>query len=205
MPELVTIISNGPSAQVLREHPRLIPEGLKIGVNKVAGWCVGLDWWCFTDHRAFLETIALSQPKIFTKRITAEKILGLKPAPLEAAAERFSTHWHSLAQDDVQIPVPWPEDFPPWNTYSGPAALGLAWHLGAMEIDIYGVDMWGPDDSAGEENIYRDMLRWQNEWRIWDTLVEAIQEDRPGIKISRRKIDGDGNVVELEPMALWRT
>lgn len=56
-------------------------------------------------------------------------------------------------------------DLPRSWTWSSQAALAVALHLGAREVDIYGVDMTDAPDAAGRHPGYRCAERWERESR----------------------------------------
>lgn len=64
-------------------------------------------------------------------------------------------HRFDLLPGITRLPRTW--------SWSSQAALAVAWHLGAREIDVYGVDMTDAPDAGGRHPGYRCAERWARE------------------------------------------
>lgn len=164
----VALVSNGPSAVAYATAKRNYAG--TIGVNKaVTRW--GLDWWCFCDFKTYEQEAerVVGQPSIFCREPAGRKIVErLRGKPQQdfiarRAEGRVLIHEGIEGSDSPPLPLP-------WFSYSGCAALVLAVHLGATEIDLYGVDLGGHTDLRNEVNYSRDANRWKREIELWEAL-----------------------------------
>ena len=190
----VAIISNGPSAHLF-DGARREDFDAVIGVNwTVSRWLC--DWWCFCDWPTFVDTQPMNRPRLFVSRFALEKL------PLNAPehAERLKGYPQIVVHEEIALPpllAPprshgpgGPEDLPKWNAFSGCAALGLAWHLRAKRVTVFGADMRGEYDHARRFGHSRTAERWRHERRIWDGLVVAFQQQ--AVRVERIVDHGPG-------------
>ena len=172
----VAIISNGPSAELFRNADRDSFDAV-IGVNgRVA--LFRCDWWCFVDWPTFVDIEPLNHPRLFVSKFVPIKLAANAPEHME----RFHAHRTTLYHQDTAMPT-LPEDLPPWYSFSGTAALGLAWRLGANRVTVYGADMDGDMDHDGKVGVSRTPQRWAHERRIWGGIVHALVEH--GLAVQR--------------------
>lgn len=176
----VVVISNGPSAHLFEQTDRSVYDTV-IGVNRAASlW--PCKWWSVIDWPMFAEFAPIGTPKLFTR---ASMPRHLQEGAKKDAVERMQALlWDGQVLTHESLGRPWvPDDCPPWNCYSGVAALILAWHLRANTVDLYGFDMAGDDDCAGKTNHTRGEDRWRHERRIFDGIMKVYVRD--GIKVER--------------------
>ena len=181
----LAIISNGPSARLFDEAERSDFD-LVAGVNwTVKRWLC--DWWVFCDYVTFQDTVPLGKPALFLKRAALRKIhTHSKPG----TSQRLLEHEVIVAHEDgADIPIEPNVGF--WNNFSGPAALGLAIHLGADRVTVFGADMSGDMDHAGRVGTSRTPDRWERERGIWAASVAYLHQ----IGISVQRIGEDGHAI----------
>lgn len=182
----VAVISNGPSAHLFDGANRADFDAI-IGVNwTVSRWLC--DWWCFCDWPTFADTEPLNRPRLFVSKFALEK-LRLN-APDHVA--RLKDYPEIVIHEEIALP-PLGEDLPKWNAFSGCAALGLAWHLRAKRVTVYGADMEGQHDHAGRFGCCRTRERWRHERRIWDGLVAALQQQAVQVERIVGRAPGPGD------------
>ena len=172
----VAIISNGPSADLF---DRADCDGFDvvIGVNWTpARWAC--DWWCFCDWTTFADHVPRGNPRLFVKRFAAEKLPRYAPHCMD----RFRAAPQVLLHERI-APPPLPGDVGRWNAFSGLAALGLAQHLQATRITVFGADMTGDRDHTGQFGHSRTPDRWALERGIWGALTEVLEAE--GITVER--------------------
>ena len=177
----VAIISNGPSASLFNDAEW---NGYKtvIAVNEAASlW--RCQWWVLIDWSAFQRITPLGSPVLFTRVSTPGLVKDNAKADAVARMSRMLWQGHVFCHE--HMPRPWlPEGTPPWNTYSGTAALILAWHLRAEAIDVYGADMGGESDCVGTvKSGMRRKERWTHERRIWEGIMAMFAGQ--GIEVRR--------------------
>lgn len=165
----VALLSNGPSLRAAWAA-RKGRFDVTIGVNRAVSvfpcdyWAAG-DWQCLVPgHEAY--TVPIGKPKLYT---------------MDSSNDHLAQH-HPQALDNLGLVLRWWEVgiplVPPdgWSTYTSPAALVLATHLGATVVEAFGVDMAGTSDCRGIENgAGRDLGRWMAERTIWDSCVQWLQ------------------------------
>ncbi len=142
----VAILCPGPS--LVRTWPSEHVYDCFLGVNR-AVLAAPCDWWVAGDWMYLKETPA--QPRIGYCTI-ADVIRHIREDAL-IPAERLSPSAQFVA---------W-EDLPFQRTYSTVAAFGLAAHLGATRVDVYGDDKSGTADFDGREGENRGLGRWEEE------------------------------------------
>ena len=170
----ICILSNGPSVDKFDISQRMDFYTI-IGVNKtVEKWAC--DWWCFCDYKTINEVTPLGSPVLFTKHIAMQKFEKRSPDRYNL----FDTNIF-IGHEDI-VPPDLPDDAPPWNAFSGCAALGLAYHLKAEQVIVYGADMAGDSDCKGDIGLSRDDSRWKHERRIWDMLVMSLYAQGVGVR-----------------------
>lgn len=155
------ILGCGPSLASLAATPA---AGLVIGVNRAA-LIHRCDWWAVGDWQAFLENDPLGTPAVFTSEESLRVIAGSNYA-------RLSRH-KVKTFESVDDP---PREL--WALFSTLAAIGLAYHLGAMDITLYGADMKGEADYDGHtlERNTRTAARWANERARLETLAAWLKD-----------------------------
>jgi len=128
------------------------------------------DYWVFNDAEAFAKWGGrVGSPVFFTRKIVHRHLEQL--TKYRGLGLDLKIHNHPLVyQDDIHSPVE------QWNLYSGCAALGLAWYLGATEILLYGYDMGGDRDcSGGSCSQGRTAERWINERVVFDRWLKFFE------------------------------
>jgi CO/xanthine dehydrogenase Mo-binding subunit len=171
----VAVISCGESAWL---YPG--PEGYDATIgcrDTVEQWLC--DWWVFCDANVYTGVTPLGRPMIFA----ADAIAGLLAHEDRAAYKRF-TEDVVLDHGAVELPpFKLPSGAKRWSAYSGLAGLGLAMHLKATHIDVYGADMSGTKDWRGRPGKSRNDQRWEYERAVWEVLVKAIES--AGVTVRR--------------------
>lgn len=176
IPMHVAIISNGPSAKLF---PQQHTFGSIIGVNKVVQQ-YRCNWWCFYDAKTFADIEPVGRPYLAMNHSVPQAITDLYPE----AIEKFKTAARRTLIFDTEICIPdWPKDADKWCCYSGLAALGVAYHLGAKTITVFGADMAGESDCFGFMFKPRTIERWRRERELWNMLVDRISNK--GVHIAR--------------------
>lgn len=172
----VAIISNGPSAERFDGVDRSEFDAV-VGVNWTpARWAC--DWWCFCDWTTFADHVPRGNPRLFVKRFAAGKLPRYAPECME----RFRAAPEALLHERI-APPPLPDAAGRWNAFSGLAALGLAWHLQATHITVFGADMTGDRDHTGQFGHSRTPDRWALERQIWNALTASLKAE--GVVVQR--------------------
>ena len=176
------IISNGPSARFF-EQPSLYD--VVIGVNKTAAIFL-LDYWVFYDANTFDTIESIGTPKL----AIAHDVPRLLRELYQQSVEKFENWPREKFFFDKEVVIPnWPRDADNWCAYSGLAALGVAYHLGAKQITVFGADMNGDRDCKDYTNeASRSNSRWARERMLWNMLVVRIEAQ--GVQI-RRVLKGE--------------
>ena len=170
----IALLSHGPSAELYDRADKNIFD-IVIGVNTtVTRW--KCDWWCFGDWGTFAQLAGhapdrgtvIGRPSIFIPQVLETQLKAYAPDAVSQldGSDRFyhrSVHFPAL-----------PQNCRPWDSWSGTSALGLAWFLGATDIDAFGVDMGGNRDHRGGQNITRTEQRWQDERMVWSAMVALL-------------------------------
>lgn len=161
-PKTCAILSRGPS---LAKYEAQEYDAI-IGVNNVVEkWAC--DWWAFADWDQFVKTKPIGTPKIFTRVRTLDKLRHFAPDHVELFKAANAT-------TDIAAGIPLIDKQAPFYNWSGPLALGLAYMLGAEQVDCYGCDMGGNEDAFGHKNNGRNAWRWAEEKKIWARLEQLI-------------------------------
>ncbi len=154
---------------------------VKIGVNRApiilyplgvqCDWRSSKDWKQFTDYPA---PYPLS---IFTARATADDLEKHGHGGILSSV-------HRLFFDDLTDKYPI-ADMALWTLYSATAAIVLAAHLGATDIDVFGADFTNTPDADGVNVIGcdRDEARWDRERLRGRKMVEHL--NGRGVRVSR--------------------
>ncbi len=172
----IAIVSNGPSAELFDRANRGDFD-VVVGVNwTVARWAC--DWWCLCDWTTFADHTPRGNPKLFIRRFAADKLPRYAPQ----CVGRFGAAPEVLLHEQI-APPPLPNGAGRWNAFSGLAALGLARHLQAARITVFGADMTGDRDHTGQFGHSRTPDRWALERRIWHALVGVLEAE--GIVVER--------------------
>lgn len=170
MDKRIAIISNGPSAKLF--DGRLCYDAV-IGVNwTVSRWLC--DWWVFCDWITFATTIPLGNPSLYVREAAHNKIETHAPEHFE----RYSAH-----PEVVLHPEKIRGFHHKWSAFSGLAALGLAVHLNAKIVRVFGADMGGCDDHDGRFGGSRTPERWAWELEVWEKNLWAMKQR--GIVVER--------------------
>jgi len=169
----VAILSAGPSL-----GQSIIRPGydLTIGVNSAVE-VFPCDWWCFAD----VATAIRVRPCVMTGSIFTSETEWSRLDGLAVWRKDELSGYQVEFFERVEIP-----GFvnSKWHTYSVTAALALAAHLGASEVDVYGHDMAGAVDHAGHDMRFtRTDARWEIEGRIWSLLCARLARD--GVEVRR--------------------
>lgn len=168
----IAIVSQGPSAAL---YPGPERYDRVIAVNERAER-VACDWWVYADAAAFVKWRPIGSPVHFCRADVPRGLLVFGVDQL--------IRWQmvtSLLQETLKTPL-W-LDAPAWNEWSGLAALGLALQLEPTAIDLFGFDMTGDADAAGETQPSRTPDRWARERETFDRLW-TLMSGR-GVKMRR--------------------
>lgn len=145
-----------------------------IAVNRAA-LAFEADWWAFCDWQRFVEDDVKYMPKLYTTEIAVEHVR------MKGLGAKFDRHeWKSF--DSLMPEVPKSIG---WTLYTAPAALVLAYHLGATKVECFGCDWTDAPDFDGvtlESNV-RHAERWRIESEIWNKLTAWLFER--GTKVER--------------------
>jgi hypothetical protein len=192
------ILCPGPSVNDFPRHWR--DYDLRLGVNRTP-LCFAVDWWVATDDRILKTFRPPYVPKLFTQKETEYRLskqpdFRIKPTMLyESLFDEFPNtgHWcevHGLTESERRCCELGGKHN--WSFLSATAALVLAAHLGATQIDIFGADWKGTGDWDGFEYDYpgeeahrtRNAERWETRekpcWNRWVAKLKAR-----GIEVNR--------------------
>lgn len=162
----IAIISAGVSARNLDFDS--VDADQTISVN-VAATKFPCDYWVFSDAAAFDKWgDHVGMPIFFTRKIVPTHLCAMRYHGLCLDIKLFN--FAVMYQDDISPPVD------QWNLYSGCAAIGLAWHLGAAEISLYGFDMMGDRDCSGSCSQGRSVKRWIDERIVFDRWLNLLEK-----------------------------
>ncbi len=161
------ILAPGPSLSLLDAPPA---ADILIGVNRAilrfpCQWLAAMDYTTLKQlHRE-----GATMPSLFTREATWANV-----------KHKFGPFPQFITTDQIAIPVP------RWALKTAPAALVLAAHLGASEIEVFGAD-WAVDapdyDGFLIDGTERDQKRWDDEAAIWNDVVVYLAER--GVKTCR--------------------
>ncbi len=162
----IAIISAGRSAYDFDFHSIKADQSISINVAAMKFPC---DYWCFSDAESFYRWHGkIGSPVLFTRK-AVHKQLNQMPRYSGTGLGRM-IHSHALIyQDDIAPPVE------QWNLFSGTAAIGLAWHLGATELLLYGYDLAGNYDCCGRHGLGRTIERWVYERIVFDRWLAFLK------------------------------
>ena len=172
------VLCPGPSLRHYRPSMHAGVLQTRIGVNRVPTR-TPCHWWVFIDGEIYLEHAdsLVSEVQIFTSKGAARKITD---------AGRHDEFWRRepLLVEDENLPLPYTELG--WAVFSSTAAMMLAAHLGASEIECHGVDMEGSLDWDGHtcDRNNRTPDRWEREAVQWQKVTSWITGSR-GIEVVR--------------------
>lgn len=178
----IAILSNGPGIDLYPTPFREEDFAEVIAVN----WTIRgrrATWWCIRDWDA----VAKSYPILHAPTICCPGyVLRQLPVKDPDNWQWFRSLPH-LLECDVTNSLPkglaLPENQEKWCPYSGLLAIGLAYHLKAEQIVIYGAPMEGNDDHSGFRGGQRNADRWAHERAIYQALTNAIRD--AGVDIVR--------------------
>jgi len=177
----VALLSAGPSLQA-SYGPAVHDHDLTIGVNTAVQF-FPCDWWACADRHRFVEI-----DKYGVKTIGKKKKL---PKLFMIDAQLHDARCYEANQIDRYDVTGWNDVYEAtgaskaWADRTATSALILAKHLGATELDVFGVDMDGHLDCTREitdSTKYREPTRWLLERQMW-TLIRGWIEAR-GVKVS---------------------
>ncbi len=155
----VAILCPGPSLAKTWDGSKASSFGAILAVNRAA--LVGPhDWWVAGDWMYLKETNAT--PKV--GYCTIKDVVRIIQAGTLLPKERTPPQFECLA---------W-EDLPFQRSFSMVAALGLACHLGAEEVFVYGDDKKGAQDFDGWLGENRGHGRWEEEIDAMNAGVEFL-------------------------------
>ncbi len=169
----VAIISCGPSAADLYNAD--IGYDLIIGVRDRPAQ-VRCDWWVFCDWQSYIKHPPLVRPVAFTTQVTIKSMANHNLPKWE----EFQTYPKMYVESGDQPPTTHRSR---WHSWSGTAALGLAWKLGraqgmepGAQIHLYGYDLLGASDAAGvADETNRTEHRWEAERGLTDELIGLLE------------------------------
>jgi len=161
----IAVISAGPSARRTFDADASGQYDRTIGVNAAA--CVfACDYWSVGDTLGFQRLTPVGLPIVFAMDDSRNSNQCNCP-------KRFGMHqwltWESV-RDALGCS---PADV--WLNWSATAAMGLAVHLGATEIDVYGVDQSGMTDVSGRTTPGRSDARWGREVPNWYETLKWVR------------------------------
>lgn len=170
----IAILLSGPSLADLSDAPI---ADVTIGVKRAAlrfscDWIVVLD---SPDLRS--EWFAkVDAPLLLTRGEYRPKYTTLPGVDCEKLEQTFPHHPHLGGCR--------------WGTFSSSAALVLAKHLGAKNVDVYGAD-FGQGKTLAEYDGFESPEkrytpdRWEFEFGVWNATIEALK-----LKVVRHGLDG---------------
>lgn len=170
----IAIVSQGPSSA---KYPGREAYDAVIAVSGMATKHEA-DFWAFSDWQTYGKWIdqVKGSPKL---AVRGSQVIHKKKHMQPVHRDRFEAEPDVIDLDKLGLPK-FPTNNTPWNRFSGPAALGLAWSLKPASIDCYGCDMTGTGDAHGG-NGNRGEGRWKTERYIWSQMVERMKQD--GIEV----------------------
>lgn len=143
-----------------------------IGVNR-AVQRVYCDYWSMLDGDLTFGIAAnpIGFPTILCDYNLWRKVQKLHP-------ERSEKHAH-VATQDITIP----KRPIKWHTWSATAAIALAVHLGARDIECWGMDWTGVKDFDGYSHALSDRSesRWNREAQCYRALCDYLAEEHGAI------------------------
>lgn len=162
----IAIISAGLSAKNLNFDSFKTDQSIAVNVAATKFPC---DYWCFSDAESFYRWHdKVGSPVFFTRKAIHSHLNELTRYNRTGLGQAI--HDHALMyQDDIAPPVE------QWNLFSGTAALGLAWYLGATELLLYGYDMAGNYDCRGRHGLGRTPKRWLHERTAFDRWLAFFE------------------------------
>lgn len=178
----IAIISQGPSSI---EYPGREGYDVVIAVSGMATKYEA-DYWAFSDWQTYGKWLdqVKGTPKL---AVRGSQVIRKAKHMQPVHRERFEAEPEVIDLDKLGLPK-FPTNNTPWNRFSGPAALGLAWSLKPASIDCYGCDMQGTEDAHGGKGN-RGEGRWKAERYIWTQMVERMKQD--GIEVRHAaKVEG---------------
>ena len=140
------------------------PGDVVIAVNAAAKYHAA-EWWSVADLPGVRDIVPLGKPRLFTRADTVGNMRRFCPEALLRVGDILT--WDELAA----------ELNPPqcWYNWSAIAALVLAVHLKATEIETHGIDMVGPEGHDGQRSIAWTDIRWKRERETWATMQRWLE------------------------------
>lgn len=162
----VAIVASGPSAHLFDVVDREAFDHI-IGVNGTVE-TYRCDYWAICDFASFWKWKPLGDPIICAREGSVTKGRRSRPEEYQRLQQHDVIYETSLDVPDIQT----------WDGFSGLLALGLAWHLDAARVYMFGADMTGQSDHKGEvKTASRTKHRWNVERVIFDKWARAYGED----------------------------
>lgn len=168
------IVSCGPSAANL--YTADIGYDLIIGARDRPAH-VRCDWWVFVDWQVFVEYEPIGRPIAVVPQPTIQSMGNHNPEQWE----RFQSYPKMYVESGDQ---PILQNKRRWFSWSGTAALGLAWKLAkaqglesGAQLHLYGYDLIGAVDAAGKvDENNRSLRRWSAERELTAELIESCED-----------------------------
>lgn len=161
---------------------------LVIGVNRAVG-LFPCDYWVMLDDHTFDIAHPIGTPRVLCPRDQWAKV---SRRTANGAAKDFKV----LAPEDVDGTLPRRQT--PWHKWSATAAIALACHLGATEIDCWGMDWEGTADWDGDTRPFhcRDEARWHNEQKSFRIMEQAMRARRVALRRIKPRPAGEADAIE---------
>jgi hypothetical protein len=150
-----------------------------LGVNRAARR-VPCDYWVFLDAHVPRDFgPPAGRPTLVSRACALRRVTR----GLAAGQAKWAEGLEHFPLEDLPKPASWPSK---WDNLSLLAALALAVHLGAVEIECWGVDWDGVRDWDGYSDARqnRTETRWSRERDLFNAIVVGLAAK--GIRVSRR-------------------
>ena len=175
----VALVSAGPSAAEYTDELRDRFD-LVIGVNGQPKR-IACDYWAFSDHGTFNkhDRQVIGKPRLAVRSTVAVSIAKGD----HNTRERFETFGRPLIFENMALGK-FQTQGKLWCTWSGTAAIGLAWYLlresgeSEGEVVCYGCEMEGTAAADGSSGA-RSPGRWHKERFILGRILERMRAETP--------------------------
>lgn len=157
MVKRAAIISAGPS--VVDTYDPAEPFDVRVTVNSSAQLFES-DWWSVADPENFVRQVPKGAPKLL--------VMHPEPERYTAARERYLQH-EVMGWDELKAEL---DDPPKWR-FSVTAAILLAYHLGARQIEVFGHDMDGIVDCGGY-SVAKRKQNWRKIVPVWQVVEKWL-------------------------------
>lgn len=158
------LLSSGPS--LLGYTPEQGRGRLVVGVNRAATRHA-CDWWVAGDDQTIVRhRHGGPEPVVGTPSVSTmlPSLDAVERCHRELHQRHQWLHWQVL-RDELHPPEN-------WDGWSCTAAVALCVHLGANDIETFGVDMAGTSDFAGDQHCRFSENRWKREREVWRRVVD---------------------------------